>query len=74
MNEFIKKNLELIKELSEEELLEIILTPRRHHYLEETHNYGRKRITLGRLVEIARPDVIDKYKLLIEDEESDNYY
>lgn len=74
MNKYVKETIELIKSLEEEDILEILLSEKKDNPVELIPFFNRDRITLGFIVHKFRPEVVEKYKLLIEEKEDEGQY
>jgi hypothetical protein len=74
MNKYVKETIELIKSLEEEEILEILLSEKRDNPVELMPFINRDKITLGIIVHKFRPEVVEKYKLLIDEKEDEEQY
>jgi len=74
MNKYVKETIELIKSLEEEEVLEILLSEKRDHPIELIPYLHRDRITTDVLVHKFRPEVVEKYKLLLDEEKEKKSY
>lgn len=73
MNKYVEKTIELIKSLEEEDVLEILLTEKKKQPVELIPFLRRDRITLGLLINKFRPEVVEKYKLLVDKDDDGKY-
>ena len=74
MNKYVKETIELIKSLEEEEILEILLSEKRDNPVELMPFINRDKVTLGSIVHKFRPEVVEKYKLLIDEKEDEEQH
>ncbi len=74
MNKYIKQTIELLQSLEEEEILDILLTENKNNPVELISLLHRDKTTIGDLIYKFRPEIVEKYKLLLDNEKKEQDY